>query len=136
MYTALEKTFESFVSIATKILGNPIAFILAFALVIYWWINILFFTTNSAQQEIGDLLIGITFLFLFIIQKSVNRYTALIHLKLNELVSSNQHANNSVLNTSEKTENQIIEMAKEYAEALIEEEVELIISKDKKENDL
>lgn len=127
----IEKTFENLTSLATKILGNSFTFLLAFCLVIFWWATNLF-TSNDMHQNIGDVIFGITFLSLFIIQKSFNRYSALMHLKLNELVSSNVEASNSVLNTQKKTESEIIELAKEY----IDEEIEELLEKDKKENEV
>lgn len=125
-YCSIEKAFELLSFIATKILGNSITFIIAFILIISWWSTNLF-TSNDAHQNIGDIIFGITFLCLFIIQKSVNRYSALIDLKLNELVSSNQSADNSVLHTSKKSESEIIEMSKEYAEEVIDKEIEKLI---------
>ncbi len=133
MYYNIEIAFELLTSIATRILGNSITFIFAFCLVIYWWATSLF-SSNDAHQNIGDIIFGTTFLSLFIIQKSFNRYSALIHLKLNELVSSNQEASNSVLNTSKKSESEIREMAKEYAEEILEEEIEKIMEENHKEN--
>ena len=66
------------------------------------------------------------------IQKSFNRYSALINLKLNELISSNQEANNSVLNTQKKTESEITELIKEYIDEEVKEIEDLIIKKSKK----
>ena len=65
---------------------------------------------------IGDVILGVAFLSLFIIQKSFNRFSASIHLKVNELVASDELANNAVLNAEEKTELEIIILSKEYAE--------------------
>lgn len=117
----IERGFENITAIATKILGSTITFLLALALVMYWWITNLF-TSHDVHQNIGDIIFGITFLSLFLIQKSFNRYSAFMHLKLNELLSSNNEANNAVLNTYKKTESEITEMVKEY----IEEEIERI----------
>ncbi|MCZ8196282.1 MAG: low affinity iron permease family protein [Flavobacterium sp.] len=135
MYCNIEIAFEILTTIVTKVLGNSITFILAFCLVIYWWATNLF-TSNDTHQNIGDIIFGTTFLSLFIIQKSFNKYSALIHSKLNELVSSNQEASNSVLNTSKKSESEIIKMAKVYAEEIIEEEIEKIIEENQKENEI
>ncbi|WP_310378880.1 low affinity iron permease family protein [Flavobacterium sp.] len=115
IYSYTEKIFERIASITTSILGNSITFILAFCLVIFWWINNLF-TTRDLHQIIGDLIFGTTFLSLFIIQKSFNRFSGSLHLKVNELVSSHEPANNSVINAEEKTEREITELSKEYAE--------------------
>ncbi len=125
-YFKVELRFEKLVSLATKILGNSITFILACTLVLSWWISS-FIKSNDLHQNIGDFIFGITFLSLFIIQKSFNRYSALIHLKMNELISSHASANNSVMNMSSKTENEIREMAREYLD--IQHDIELVINK-------
>jgi low affinity Fe/Cu permease len=93
-YRKMEQLFEKLTSIATKILGNSISFIIASIVVIFWWSTNLF-TSNDSHQNIGDMIFGITFLSLFIIQKSFNKYSALVHLKINELISSHEPANNS-----------------------------------------
>ena len=115
LYSFTEKIFEQLVSLATSILGNSITFILAFCLVLFWWINNLF-TTQDIHQIIGDIIFGTTFLSMFIIQKSFNKFSGSLHLKVNELVSSHEPANNSVINAEVKTEREITELSKEYAE--------------------
>ena len=135
MYLKMVRIFERLTSIATKILGNPITFILAFIMVIFWWSTNLFISHDS-HQDIGDIIFGITFLSLFVIQKSFNRYSALIHLKINELISSHEPANNSVMNTSQKTEQEIRELSKEYIEEIIEDEIEEISKEDAAENQI
>ncbi|MFV8326485.1 low affinity iron permease family protein [Flavobacterium sp. ZS1P14] len=115
IYSNLEQLFEKLTSIATTILGNSITFIIALCLVLWWWINNLF-TTRDVHQIIGDIIFGVTFLSLFIIQKSFNRFSASLHLKVNELVSSHEPASNAVLNADVKTEKEITELSKEYSE--------------------
>ncbi|MFV5692131.1 low affinity iron permease family protein [Flavobacterium sp. LT1R49] len=115
IYNTLEQLFEKLTSTATVILGNPITFIVALCLVLWWWINNLF-TTRDVHQIIGDIIFGVTFLSLFIIQKSFNRFSASLHLKVNELVSSHKTASNAVLNADVKTEREITELSKEYSE--------------------
>jgi low affinity Fe/Cu permease len=115
IYSTLEQLFEKLTSTATAILGNSITFIVALCLVLWWWINNLF-TTRDVHQIIGDIIFGVTFLSLFIIQKSFNRFSASLHLKINELVSSHETASNAVLNADEKTEREITELSKEYSE--------------------
>jgi low affinity Fe/Cu permease len=133
IYIFTEKTFEKLVSLATSILGNSITFILAFCLVLFWWINN-FFTTRDVHQIVGDLIFGTTFLSLFIIQKSFNKFSGSLHLKINELVSSHEPANNAVMNAEEKTEREITELSREYAD-LVEQvkEIENEIDEKKEE---
>lgn len=135
MYLKIELVFEKLTLIATRILGNSITFIIAFIMVIFWWSTNLF-TSKDSHQNIGDIIFGITFLSLFVIQKSFNRYSALIHLKINELISSHEPANNSVMNTAQKTEQEIRELSKEYIDEKIEEEIEEIIEEDSAENQI
>lgn len=119
-YLNIEKQFEKLTLLSTSVLGNSISFMVAFCLVLYWWINDID-SKASVHQIIGDIIFGTTFLSLFIIQKSFNRYSALIHLKINELVSSHENANNAVINFESKSEREIKEVLKEYAE--IENEI-------------
>lgn len=134
-YRSIERLFEKLTSIATRILGNSISFIIAFILVAFWWATNLF-TSDDSHQNIGDIIFGITFLSLFVIQKSFNRYSALVHLKINELISSHEPANNSVMNTAEKTEQEIRDLSKEYLEEELEVLIEEIALENKKENEL
>lgn len=71
---------------------------------------------HDVQEFIRDVIHSLTFLSLFVIQKEFNRFSAALHLKVNELVSSHKSANNAVLNIEDKTEQEIIELAKEYKE--------------------
>jgi low affinity Fe/Cu permease len=128
IYSHTENLFEKLVSIATTILGNSISFLIALCLVLFWWINSLFIN-NDIHLIIGDIIFGFTFLSLFIIQKSFNRFSASLHLKINELVSSHEPASNAVMNAEIKTEREITELSKEYSELAgqinaLEEEIE------------
>ncbi len=130
-YSYTEHIFEKLTSLATTLLGNSITFILAFCLVIFWWINNLF-NHPDIDTIIGNIIFGITFLSLFIIQKSFNRFSSSLHLKINELVSSNDSANNAVINAEEKTEREISELSKEYTEIaslILNEEKTVVNSK-------
>ena len=125
IYYKIELKFEHFTSKVTRILGHAITFMAVFILVIFWWASNLF-TSHNIHQNIADIISGFSFLCLFVIQKSVNRYSALSHLKLNELISSHEPANNAVMDTSKKTEHEIVELSKEYIEIIeeIEEAIE------------
>ncbi len=115
IYRHTETVFEKLTSIASSILGNSITFILALCTVIFWLSNKRFYTQNI-HQSIGDVILGITFLSLFIIQKAFNRFSASLHLKLNELIASHEPANNLVINSENKTEKEIAELSKEHIE--------------------
>jgi len=115
IYRHAERGFEKLTSIVTAILGNSITFIIALVTVLFWLSNKRFYT-EDIHSEIGDAILGVTFLTLFIIQKSFIHFSASLHLKINELVASDEAANNAVINAEEKTEDEIIELSKEYTE--------------------
>ena len=115
IYRHTETIFERVTSTAVVILGNSITFVIALGLVIYWLSTGNFFT-QGAHESLRDIIHAITFLSLFIIQKSFNRHSALLHLKVNELVSSHKPASNTVIHAETKTEHEIIELSKEYSD--------------------
>jgi len=113
IHSAVENAFDRLTSVATRVLGSSITFIIALGVVAYWFFTDDFLKQN-AHEIISDVLLAVTFLSFFIVQKSVNRYSAALHLKLNELVASHEHASNEVVNIEEKTEEEIKRMAKKY----------------------
>jgi len=115
-----ERGFEKLVSFCMTMLGNSFTFILALCIVIFWLSNDRFYT-QDIHYSIGDVILGVTFLSMFIIQKSFNRFSASLHLKVNELVSSHEPASNAVIFTEEKTERELNLLSKEYI--ALEEEI-------------
>ena len=109
----IEQWFESMVSIALKIYGHPFTFVIAFFLV-------LFFLAQSIknytylQELIRDIILSITFLSFFIIQKAVNKTSASIRIKINELILSHDKANNDLLGIEEKTETELEELTDKH----------------------
>lgn len=115
IYRHTERGFEKLASVSISLLGNSITFIIAFVTVIFWLSNKQFYT-QDIHYSIGDVILGVTFLSLFIIQKSFNRFSASLHLKINELVASHEPASNAIINVEEKSEHELTELSKEYAE--------------------
>lgn len=120
-YRHTELLFEKLTSIATILLGNSITFMIAIAVVIFWLSNKIFHS-QSIDDTIRDFILCVTFLSLFIIQKSFNRFSTLLHLKVNELVSSNKDANNAVMNLELKSEKELLALNKEYEQLVMDED--------------
>jgi low affinity Fe/Cu permease len=123
LYRSIEKSFERLAQVANKILGNSFTFIIALCTVIIW-LSDKHFKNENIHARIGDVIWSVTFLSLFIIQKSFNRFSAALHLKVNELVSSHEPASNLVINLEKKTEHEITALLKEYSEPLAPEKEE------------
>lgn len=144
LYKLLETFFEKFSMVATRVLGNSITFLIALTLVISYFTDQRVYT-QPRFKTIMDVIFSVTFLSIFIIQKSVNRFSAAVHLKINELVASHDTASNRIINVEEKTEDEIRDLAKHYstiAEKVKDEEqmqsshsIESIIEKVKEEEE-
>jgi low affinity Fe/Cu permease len=115
VYRRIEAGFEKVTYAATLILGSSIGFILALVMMIFWMSSRAFYT-QDIHHIILNCIHGATFLSLFIIQKEFNRFSAALHLKINELVASNKTARNAVIDAETKTEHEIIELSKAYTE--------------------
>jgi low affinity Fe/Cu permease len=114
-YRNFEKFFEKITSLITGILGSSITFFLALVMVVFWFLN-RSYSNHDTNEVIRDLIHATTFLSLFVIQKEFSRFSGSLHLKVNELVASTETANNAVINVESKTEIEINELQKEYAE--------------------
>jgi low affinity Fe/Cu permease len=132
IYHRAETIFEKVTGVATKILGSSITFTFAAGMVLFWWSSESFYTQDM-QHIIRDIIHGLTFLSLFILQKESNRFTGSLHLKINELIVSHKTANNAVINAELKTEHEIIELVKEYNELAVKAE-ELAVRTEEKMN--
>jgi len=115
LHSSIENSFDRLTSVATRVLGSSITFIIALCVVGYWITDDEFLKQGS-HEIIRDCFLAITFLSFFIVQKSVNRYSAALHLKVNELLASHEKASNEVVNIEEKTEEEIRNRAKKYEE--------------------
>jgi low affinity Fe/Cu permease len=115
LYRNTKTIFEKLTLVITAIIGSSFTFILALGIIIFFLSNRAFHM-HDVQEFIRDVIHAVTFLSLFVIQKEFNRFSAALHLKVNELVASHKQADNSVLNIEEKTEHEITELAKEYKE--------------------
>lgn len=126
IYARIEHSFEKVTHFALIILGNSITFIVALVVVIIWLSSRQFFT-QGFYDSLRDVIQGVTFLSLFIIQKAFNRFSASLHIKINELIISHASASNAMIGIELKTEHEMSELNKEYSELvehLKEDEIE------------
>jgi len=128
-YKKLERIFEKICIIITFILGNSITFIVALIIII-GWITKNIYMQQDLNETLRDVIIGLTFLSLFIIQKSFSRFTSSLNIKVNELIYSSDKANNEVLIAETKSEHDLNILTKEYSEINANlEEIEDLIDK-------
>ena len=112
-YQRIEQWFESMVGIALKIYGHPFTFVVAFLLVIFFLVQSVKNYTHL-QDLVRDIILSISFLSFFIIQRAVNKTTTAIRIKINELIASHDKASNDLLAIEEKTGSELEELADEH----------------------
>lgn len=117
-YQRIEGLFENMVGAALKIYGHPLTFIAALILVIFFLIKGADNYTNL-RDLVRDIILCISFLSFFIIQRAVNKSTAATHIKMNELIASHDKANNELLTIDEKTETELQELANKHKDTTI-----------------
>jgi low affinity Fe/Cu permease len=113
--TRLRLAFDKFSTIATRVTGRPAAFIMAVFVIIGWAASgPLFGFSETWQLIINTSTTIITFLMVFVIQQSQNKDTVALHLKLNELIASNQRASNRLIDIEDLTEEELIALKQFY----------------------
>lgn len=107
--------FERFANKITNWTGSSIAFILAASIVIIWGIlGPVFHYSETWQLVINTGTTIITFLMVFLIQKTQNKDSKAIQLKLNELIAANRNTSNRMVDIESLTENELDELHKFY----------------------
>lgn len=108
--------FERFASKVTELTGSTIAFLVALLCVIIWAATgPIFNFSETWQLVINTGTTIITFLMVFLIQKSQNKDSLAIQLKLNELVAAHEFASNRLVNVENMTEDELKVIKKYYS---------------------
>jgi low affinity Fe/Cu permease len=93
---AVRDWFSRFAQVTSHATGHPVAFLLAFLVVIVWAATgPLFDYSDTWQLVINTGTTIVTFLMVFLIQNTQNRDTLALQLKLSELVLAQKGAHNS-----------------------------------------
>lgn len=110
------KKIEHLTSSIIKATGTNIALVLAFGLVLLWAVaGPVFHYSEKWQSVIGTVSSIITILMVFLIQKSQNKDSLAIQLKLNELVAAHELASNRLVNVEGMTEEELKIIQKYYS---------------------
>lgn len=111
-----ESWTEKFARKATDWTGSTAAFVLALSTIVIWAITGPLFDFNETWQLVintGTTII--TFLMVFLIQRTQNKDSRAIHLKLNELVAAMQGASNRLVNIEDISEEELKVLHRHYA---------------------
>lgn len=107
--------FESLARWTTAWAGSTPATAIAFLSVIVWTIGGFFnkFDTDY-QMYINTGTTIVTFLMVFLIQRTQNKDSLALQMKLNELLAAHSGASNKLLNIEDLTEDEIFELQRRY----------------------
>jgi low affinity Fe/Cu permease len=104
----LSQILERFSLKATKATGTSMAFILALSAVVVWGLTgPLFGFSDTWQLVINTSTTIVTFLMVFLIQRTQNKDAQAIHLKLNEIVAALEGASNHLIDVEDLTEGEL-----------------------------
>lgn len=107
--------FDRFASHVTVWAGSAAAFSLAFALVLVWAITgPLFHYSETWQLVINTGTTIVTFLMVFLIQRSQNKDCQAVHLKLDELLRSIKDARNEMIDAEDLSTEELERLGKQF----------------------
>jgi low affinity Fe/Cu permease len=99
----------------TKADGSPVAFLLAFLVIIGWAVlGPVFGYSDTWQLVINTGTTIITFLMVFVIQQSQNKDTVAMHIKMNELIAATATASNRLIDVEDLTADELETLKKFY----------------------
>lgn len=107
--------FERFANTVTIITGSSFAFLAALAIILAWAITgPLFDFSETWQLIINTGTTIITFLMVFLIQKTQNKDNKAVQLKLNELIAASEKASNRMVDIENLTEEELDKLHQFY----------------------
>lgn len=111
----LSKKFEKVANKITQWTGSSWAFGIALGFIVGWALSgPIFGFSDTWQLVINTSTTIITFLMVFLIQKTQNKDSKAIHLKLNELVASSRRASNRLVDIEDLSEEELDILHKYY----------------------
>jgi low affinity Fe/Cu permease len=114
---SLSARFESLSEAVTRWTGSTGAFATAAAVIVVWAVlGPLFRFSDTWQLVINTGTTIVTFLMVFLIQRSQNKDAVAVHLKLNELVAAIEGASNRLIDVETLTERELTVLSKHYHE--------------------
>jgi low affinity Fe/Cu permease len=114
---SVSEAFERFSEVVTRWTGTTGAFASAFGLVLVWAVlGPVFDFSNTWQLVINTGTTIVTFLMVFLIQRTQNKDALAIHLKLNEIVAALDGASNRLIDVEALSEKDLQTLECHYAE--------------------
>jgi low affinity Fe/Cu permease len=114
---SISDRFERFSGVIARFTGSTAAFGLALSIIVGWaLLGPVFHFSDTWQLAINTGTTIVTFLMVFLIQRSQNKDSLAVHLKLNELVSAMQGASNRLIDVEALSEKELAALHRYYCE--------------------
>src|SRR6266511_4993800 len=112
---SLGGTFETISTVVTQWTGSTGAFGTALSVIVIWAIlGPVFHFSDTWQLAINTGTTIVTFLMVFLIQRSQNKDSLAIHIKLNEIVAALAGASNRLISVEDLSEEELQVLHKHY----------------------
>ena len=129
--STIGELFESLSEAVTRWTGGTSAFAIALSIVVVWAIvGPLFHFSDTWQLVINTGTTVVTFLMVFLTQRSQNKDSLALQLKLNEIVAALDGASNRMVNVEDLSEKELDVLHRHYARlaAMAKRDVDLMQS--------
>src|SRR3954447_4735205 len=113
----LSETFARLASHTATLSGSYKTFLFMLGVIIVWACTGPFFGFSATWQLVintGTTIV--TFLMVFLIQNTQNRDSLAVHLKLDEIISAIDSADNEIMQAEDETEEEMVVLKRKYAD--------------------
>lgn len=114
-FEGLSKRLEHIAVWTTEWVGSSWAFLGALLLVVLWLVSgALFHYSNTWQLVMNTISSIVTFLMVFLLQRSQNKDSLAMQIKLNELLATQRGASNRLINIEDLSEEEVHELHRRF----------------------
>lgn len=116
-FDGLSKSLEWFAVWTTRWVGSSWAFMIALVLTILWLVSgPLFHFRDTWQLVMNTISSIVTFLMVFLLQRSQNKEALAMQVKLNELLAAQHGASNRLINVEDLSEEEVRGLHRRFQE--------------------
>ncbi|HZU38989.1 MAG TPA: low affinity iron permease family protein [Gemmataceae bacterium] len=114
-FESLSRRIEQLAYLTTEWTGSTMAFLFALLLLILWLVSGPIFHFSDTWQLVMNTVSSIvTFLMVFLIQRSQNKDALAMQIKLNELIAAQKGASNRLINVENLSESEVRALHERY----------------------
>jgi low affinity Fe/Cu permease len=108
---------ERFAYKTIKWCGTTFAFLLSIGLVAGWLLTGPFFKWSDTWQLVANTFTTLVeFVMVFVVQRTINKESAVLHMKLDELLAANERANQQLIKLEDLSESEVLAAEAYYRE--------------------